>query len=263
MAEGKTGVVRIVVDGDWDMEDLRSLSESMSESYGLLYPLVATDEEVRSRLQDLIRKQFWSGDMQSQRFGQYLYKSIPKVTLRLKSFHYSSLGAMELAGYLGAVLLAARVAKAWIAAGGDFIDLWAKIEKFFESRKSLRKPARKIELDDDIVLGSDEARKLVFDVGARIGFDPVSCEKLVEIVGNPISALKFLVAIGNEGRSSLRCRKTGSYSFRSPVAMRSCFKVPVTSMVAVRVGCRLSERSDENRPNEAIPLINMNGCSDS
>jgi hypothetical protein len=82
-------------------------------------------------------------------------------------------------------------------------------------------------------------------------------------IGNPISALKFLVAIGNEGRSSLRCRKTGSYSFRSPVAMRSCFKVPVTSMVAVRVGCRLSERSDENRPNEAIPLINMNGCSDS
>jgi hypothetical protein len=131
MAEGKTGVVRIVVDGDWDMEDLRSLSESMSESYGLLYPLVATDEEVRSRLQDLIRKQFWSGDMQSRHFGQCLYKSIPKdETLRLKSFHYSSLGAMELAGYLGAVLLAARVAKAWIAAGGDFIDLWAKSRNF-------------------------------------------------------------------------------------------------------------------------------------
>jgi hypothetical protein len=34
MAEGKIGVVRIVVDGDWDMEDLRSLSESMSESTG-------------------------------------------------------------------------------------------------------------------------------------------------------------------------------------------------------------------------------------
>jgi hypothetical protein len=217
MAEGKTGVVRIVVDGDWDMEDLRSLSESMSESYGLLYPLVATDEEVRSRLQDLIRKQFWSGDMQTRYFGQYLYKSIPKdETLRLKSFHYSSLGAMELAGYLGAVLLAARVAKAWIAAGGDFIDLWAKIEKFFESRKKLRKPARKIELDDDIVLGSDEARKLVFDVGARLGFDPLSCEKLVEIVGNPISALKFLVAIGNEGRKLATLQENGLLQLPEP-----------------------------------------------
>jgi hypothetical protein len=30
---------------------------------------------------------------------------------------------MELAGYLGAVLLAARVAKAWIAAGGDYTSL--------------------------------------------------------------------------------------------------------------------------------------------
>jgi hypothetical protein len=123
---------------------------------------------------------------------------------------------MELAGYLGAVLLAARVAKAWIAAGGDFIDLWAKIEKFFDSRKSLRKPARKIELDDDIVLGSDEARKLVFDVGARLGFDPVSCEKLVEIVGNPISALKFLVAIGNEGRKLATLQENGLLQLPQP-----------------------------------------------
>jgi hypothetical protein len=217
MAEGKIGVVRIIVDGDWDMEDLRSLSESMSESYGLLYPLVATDEEVRSRLQDLLRKQFWSGDIQTRYFGQYLYKSIPKdETLRLKSFHYSSLGAMELAGYLGAVLLAARVAKAWIAAGGDFIDLWAKIEKFFDNRKKLRRPARKIELDDDMVLGSDEARKLVFDVGARLGFDPLSCEKLVEIVGNPISALKFLVAIGNEGRKLATLQEHGLMQLPEP-----------------------------------------------
>src|SRR5713101_4671631 len=168
MAEGKTGVIRIVVDGDWDMEDLRSLSESMSESYGLLYPLVATDEDVRNRLQDFIRKQFWSGDLDSRHFGHFLYKSIPKdETIRLKSFHYSSLGAMELAGYLGAILLAARVAKAWIAAGGDFVDLWEKIEKFFDKRKKLRRPPRKTELDDDISISATVDRCTVIRSTAK------------------------------------------------------------------------------------------------
>ncbi|MBR0884033.1 hypothetical protein ACVMGC_000976 [Bradyrhizobium barranii subsp. barranii] len=58
MAEGLRGSVAIEVDGAWDIQDLLALAESMSESYGLFYPLVATDEETRNRLQDLLRKQF-------------------------------------------------------------------------------------------------------------------------------------------------------------------------------------------------------------
>jgi len=46
----RIGVIRLIVDGEWDMEDLRELAEGMSESYGLFFPLVAQDEEVRARL---------------------------------------------------------------------------------------------------------------------------------------------------------------------------------------------------------------------
>jgi hypothetical protein len=111
MAEGLRGSVTIAVDGDWDIQDLLALSESMSESYGLFYPLVATDEETRGRLQDLLRKQFWSGDIETRHFGRYIYRSIPRdVSLRIKSFHYSSPGSIEFVGHLGALLLLSRVA---------------------------------------------------------------------------------------------------------------------------------------------------------
>jgi hypothetical protein len=184
---------------------------------------------VRTPLQDAIRKQFWSGDIDSRHFGQRLYRQIPKdETLRLKSFHYASLGAMELAGYLGALLLAARVAKAWVAVGGDFLNLRTKIEKFFDKRRALRKPKREVQLDDDMVVGSDEARSLVFDVGARLGFDPVSCEKLIEIVGNPISALKFLVAVGNEGRKLATLQENGLSSFPPRQGTLSCCRAEPT-----------------------------------
>jgi len=52
MATSRIGTITIAIDGEWDIDDLRSVSESLSESYGLFYPLVAEDEVVRERLQD-------------------------------------------------------------------------------------------------------------------------------------------------------------------------------------------------------------------
>ncbi len=217
MTEGLQGSVTIEVDGAWDIQDLLALAESMSESYGLFYPLVATEEETRNRLQDLLRKQFWSGDIETRHFGRYIYRSIPREeSLRIKSFHYSSPGSIELMGYLGALLLLSRVARSWIAAGTDFLAFWEKIEKFFDKRKRLRRPPRRVELDDDFVVDADEARRLVFDVGAALGFDPISCEKLIEIIGNPISALKFVVAAGNEGRKLATLQENGLLTLPEP-----------------------------------------------
>jgi hypothetical protein len=208
--QSRIGVVRLLVDGEWDIEDLRVLSESLSETYGLFYPLVAQDDEVRSRLQDILRKQFWSGDIETRHFGRYIYRSIPKdEALKLKSFHYASLGALELGGVLVALLLAARVARAWIKTGDEFLTFWQRVEKFFEKKKHLRRPTRSITLDADIALSSDEARKLVFEVGEKLGFDALSCDKLIEIVGNPISALKYIVAAGNEGRKLAALEQQG------------------------------------------------------
>jgi hypothetical protein len=44
MASSQIGIIKIPVDGAWDIADLRNLSESLSETYGLFYPLVVSDQ---------------------------------------------------------------------------------------------------------------------------------------------------------------------------------------------------------------------------
>lgn len=206
----RIGTLKISVDGSWDIEDLRVLAESFSETYALFYPLVPNTDEINNVLHSLIRRQFWSGDIETQHFGRLLYRQIPSdESLKIKSFHYSSPGVLELVGVLPVLYLAAHVARAWIKTGDEFISLWEKVEKFFTQRRDLRKPRKTIELDDKMALGSDEARALVFEVGPRLGFTEPSCERIIEIAGNPISALKLIVAIGREGRRVATLQQQG------------------------------------------------------
>jgi hypothetical protein len=208
---------RIVVDGEWDIEDLRHVSESLSETYGLFYPLVADDEVVRERLQDSLRHTFWSGDVDSRFIGQRLYRQIPSQEgLKLRSFQYSSQGAMTFVGVLGVLLVMARVSNAWLKVGDAFIKLWAKVDKFFAERPHLRRTRKNFELEDEIRISADEARILVFEVGGTLGFTPSSCDVLIATVGNPIAALKFLVAVGKEGRKLANLQKEGKLQLPAP-----------------------------------------------
>jgi hypothetical protein len=93
--------------------------------------------------------------------------------------------------------------------GEAFLELWGKIDKFFEKRKQFKRPKRTFAIDEDLAIGTDEARTLVFELGAKLGFDALSCERLIEIVGNPISTLKYLVAVGNEGRKLAELEAAG------------------------------------------------------
>lgn len=213
----QTSTIRISVDGDWDIEDLKDLSESLAETYGLLYPLVAQDEVVRERLQDSIRQTFWAGDTDMRYVGERLYRQIPKDEgLKLKSFHYSSLGHLELLGSLAVLLLMARVALAWLKVGDGFLSLWRKVEKYFDARKHLKKPKKNFELDTNLSIDSDEARSLVFDIGVTFGFTHASCETLIAAVGNPIATLKFLVALGKEGRKVSNLQSAGKIMLPAP-----------------------------------------------
>lgn len=213
----KIGTVSFEMDGEWDMEDLRSVSESLADAYGLFYPLVAEDEVVRDRLQNSLRSTFWSGDVESQLIGQRLYRQIPREdSLRLKSFHYSSPGTMTVLGVLAVLGMMATVGLAWIRLGDRFIDLWKKVDEFFEKRKALRRPKREFELDNALIEGSDEARALVFDIGVSLGFGHKACETLITVTGNPIAALKFLVVVGREGRKLATLQRQGKLTLPAP-----------------------------------------------
>jgi hypothetical protein len=90
------------------------------------------------------------------------------------------------------------------------------VEKYFENRKSLKRPRRETKIDSDLAGSVDEARALCFEVGEILGFDPISCENLISITGNPISALKYLAVAGAEGRKLAELQKQGLLELPEP-----------------------------------------------
>jgi len=166
-----------------------------------------------------------------------MYRAIPKPeSLRLKSFHYSSPGVLELMGVLAVLLMMARVARSFIATGDAFFKLWANIEKFFDDRKGLKKPRARTALDERLEISSDEARRLVFEIGPKLGFDDVSCERLIDIVGNPISTLKFL-AVGREGRKLAELQNSNLLQLPS---------TPVDSILIPPVATKARRRQEQS-----------------
>ena len=193
----------------------------------MFYPLVADNDEVKERLHDHLRRAFWSGDMESRHIGRFLYKQIPiDESLRLKSFTYSSPGAVDLAGVLGCLWMLSRVARGWRRAGSEFIDLWAKVRKFFAKRKTLRRPQRRIAVNEELAITVDEARALCFEIGEKLGFDAISCDTLVTIIGNPMAALKYLVAAGLEGRKLSELQKANLLRLPEPSEATTTIPAP-------------------------------------
>jgi len=224
------GTIRISIDGDWDISDLGALSDSLAETYGLFYPLVAPDEVLRERLHDSLRKTFWSGDTDMRFVGSRLYRSIPgEESLKLKSFHYSSPGHLEIMGVLAVLYLMGRVAKMWTLVGDHIFELWVKVDKYFSDRRHLRRPRKSFELDKNMSLDSDEARALVFEIGGRLGFSDESCDALIGVIGNPISALKFLVVVGREGRKLANLQAEGKLTLPTPGSDEIVIRSSLTS----------------------------------
>lgn len=216
-ASAAKGTFSVAVDGDWDIEDLRALSEAFQESYGYFYPLAAPDLETAKKLHEIIQKRFWSGDIETKNFGQMLYRMIPDADgLKIRSIHYSSPGAFTFAGILALLLLLSRVVRSWSQTVDQVLVTYDKIEKFFEKRKGLRKAARKNNLDDQMVVNVNEARDLAMELGERFGFDAAAVERVIEIAGNPISALKYMAALAKEARKLSEMETAGLLKLPAP-----------------------------------------------
>jgi hypothetical protein len=151
-------------------------------------------------------------------------------------------------GVLTVLGLMAGVATAWVKAGSGFIDLWAKVEKFFDDRKHLRRPKKKFELDDEITFDSDDARSLVFDVGMTLGFTHHSCDVLIGIVGNPISALKYLVAVGKEGRKMASLQKEGKLQLPAPPKDQIELRVSATTRKRIKGTYKVERVQPRKKP---------------
>lgn len=201
---------KIKVDGFWDIDDLLKLSESMAESYGYFYALAVTDQEIARELHNLVQKKFWTGDLETHRFGKFLYEKIPHSQgLKVKSLVYHSPGDFTLTGILDVLVLIAKTVKNFAEAASNVTSTLEKIDAFFQKRKNYIKPKKKIPLDNDAENSLEEARLIVFELGELFGFDYTTCETVIAISGNPISAVKLLTAIARETRKLSNMQSDG------------------------------------------------------
>lgn len=204
------GSLRLEMGGEWDIDDLESISASLRLSYGYFYWVTQDPEKMESAVRTRFERYFWSGERVGPEFAVELYGRIPaEERLRLVSIHYSSPGWLVVAGVAVATRLLAACVSAWAKAGQDVVDLFERIDRFFEERK-LRKIPRRVDVGATIQAKDlDDARKLCDELAPKLGFSQRDVDKLIDLTGNPISSLRLMVALSNESRRMLEMEEHG------------------------------------------------------
>lgn len=198
---GKRGTLSIYMDGRWDIEDLLKLSDALKDTYAYFYAVGSAGGQQNIYLERMLTDHFWQGRGARWKLEEQLYGSIPREdALKIISIRYSSPGLMEIAGGLGALILMAKAANAWLDVGSKLVDTYTKIEKFFHERKHLQKPKLKFSLDSTLARDIDLARELMFELGDDMGYSNEDCEKILDLLSNPVAGLKFMVALAGETR---------------------------------------------------------------
>jgi hypothetical protein len=204
----RIGSLKIEVDGRWDLADLQKFSESLLEAYGFLYH-VLEDENSSLRLRDSKFVFELDDDFDFFPWGRLFYQDIsPPQRIKIRSFHYSSPGLIEIVGVLGALALAARVVRAWVSTGEAILGLLDKITKFLYERRRRRLERQRARDDDE-----GTALHFVFEFGGSLGFDQRFLDTLIQVAGSPMGALKLLVGVARPGKRMAELQQEGKLVF--------------------------------------------------
>lgn len=203
------GTLRLAMDGEWDLDDLRTLTASIRMGYSYFYWVFQEPTYVDSAVKSGIARYFWSGEHVPDRFAQTLYDHIPeKQRLKLVSIQFASPGWIELAASAPILIAFGWVAKIWIKNFDEAFELFKKVDGYFATRKlrDLRSKGSLKDIDGAFV---DEARDLCFSYGGYLGLTEDQIEGVITLAGNPIAALRLLVAISSEARKLHDLEKQG------------------------------------------------------
>ncbi|WP_150526500.1 hypothetical protein [Roseibium sediminis] len=213
----KKGILSIHMDGRWDIEDMLDLADALKDTYAYFYSVQNAGNPENEHLERLLADHFWQGNMPLWKLESRLYDSIPSAdALKIRTIKYASPGFMDIAGILGVLLLLAKVANAWLDVGSKLVDTYQKIEEFFSRRRHLQKAQKNFELNSEAVQDIDTARELMFELGDALGYNSEDCEKILNMLNNPIAGLKFMVALAKETRKISELSQKGLLSLPTP-----------------------------------------------
>lgn len=207
---------RMELGGQWEIDDLEELVESLRTSYAYFYWAMLDPDSVDEATKSLIVRHFWSQRWQLEQTAGELYRRIPApARLQLASIHYASPGWIELAGWVGAISMMALCAGRWVKVVDEGFGLYKKIRAYFDSRK-LNPPPPKFNLDEMAASDLDEARALCFEYGAELGFSKKKVEDIIRLTGNPISALRLMTNLAVEARRMVKLAAKGKLKLPKP-----------------------------------------------
>ena len=201
--------LRFEMYGEWDLGDLDTLAATLKLTYAYFYWSGVSPTSMPPRIRSLLSRYFWTGDYIGDRFAEQIYWEIPLVDrVQLKSIEYHSPGWIEIAGVAGALGACAAAVTAWIDAADRTLGFIERVENFFRDRK-LQSIPKKFSLSDLDGRTLDEARKACFEAGEFLGMERTHVENIIDITGNPISALRMLMVMAGSAKKTGRLSSNG------------------------------------------------------
>ena len=200
---------KLLLDGEWTLADLDYLGRSLNISYAYLYWMTVPEDHIPTHIRGAFARDLWSREYVNETFPHFLLSRIPyEQQARIVSIKYSSPGWIEMAAAVSTLSALAMCVRAWLTTTDRAIETLQKIIQFLRQCGRIGRSG-KISLDEKTAVAISDAEKLYKEVAPVLGFSPKDATRILELTGNPISALRLMAAIAKSSDRLAELQRAG------------------------------------------------------
>jgi hypothetical protein len=144
----ETGIARLGLDGEWELNDLSDLTSVYTQLYALVFSLSPAEDIFRDERIDYVYTKFpWRGGYSAVNFYNNLYHLIPvKYRPKVDSIHYSSPGHIDLVEVIAVAATIAATVRFVASAVNHAHETYRRIQKGSQDHKLSKINVKKEEL---------------------------------------------------------------------------------------------------------------------
>lgn len=185
---------KILIDGEWDLEDLYRFPRTYEQVYFLYYSLFPHEDDcIEGRIADAFRGYPWRGGYSAVNFYNRLKYLVPKKKRpQVISLQYASPGWIELSLVFAVAVTAERTIKAIATAIKEANCTYQQIYRAMQDRKLLQIEVKKKELE------LEKAHQKFIESSTHtmvtlLGLSSV--DQINQKTGSPLKTLKILLSL--------------------------------------------------------------------
>jgi hypothetical protein len=184
---------RILIDGDWELQDLYEFSKAYSQVYSFIYSLSASlNADDLEKLALTYKSYPWRGGYSAVNFYNYLSNLVPHAHRpKIISIRYESPGWIELGLILSVAVSIRTVIKLFVKSAKELHDVYNEIHEGLQKRKLLKLEVKSKELEltkEQLKFVENSLQSL----SNLMGFQNV--ETINSLTKNPLATLKILLS---------------------------------------------------------------------